>query len=128
ADYDRSRPLVLDPGFLVYSGYIGGAGLDLANAIAVDSAGNAYVAGTTTSSADSFPDTVGPDRTQHGLTDAFVVKVKADGTQLLYAGYIGGSGVDAANGIAVDSAGNAYVVGTTSSHETSFPVQDGPFT
>src|SRR5262249_41076915 len=51
ADYDRSRPLVLDPGFLVYSGYIGGAGLDLANAIAVDSAGNAYVAGTTTSSA-----------------------------------------------------------------------------
>ncbi|HEV8437728.1 MAG TPA: SBBP repeat-containing protein [Methylomirabilota bacterium] len=124
--YDRSRPLVLDPSYLVYAGYIGGSGAENANAIAVDSAGNAYVAGATDSTVPSFPAQVGPDLTQGGDLDAFVAKVRADGTGLVYAGYIGGSASDEARGIAVDSAGNAYVAGITSSTQASFPVTVGP--
>jgi len=125
-DYDRSRPLVLDPSFLVYAGYIGGTGEDTASAIAVDAAGNAYVAGFSTSTVPSFPGVVGPDLVQNGGTDAFVAKVKADGSGLVYAGYIGGAGLDFANAIAVDGAGSAYVVGSTQSDETTFPVKVGP--
>jgi hypothetical protein len=123
--YDRSRPLVLDP-FLVYAGYIGGAGFDVAHAIAVDSAGNAYVAGGTESTVPSFPGTVGPDLTFNGDFDAFVAKVKADGSGLVYAGYIGGSAEDEARAIAVDSGGNAYVAGFTSSTQSTFPKKVGP--
>jgi hypothetical protein len=57
--YDRSKTLVLDPTFLVYAGYIGGAGTDDATGIAVDAAGNAYVVGSTTSTVPSFPAKVG---------------------------------------------------------------------
>jgi CARDB protein/beta-propeller repeat-containing protein len=124
--YDRSRPLVLDPSFLVYAGYIGGAGFDIADAIAVDSAGNAYVVGTTVSTVPSFPGTVGPDLTQNGDFDAFVAKVKPDGSGLVYAGYIGGSSFDEAHAVAVDSGGNAYLAGFTSSTQTTFPKKVGP--
>lgn len=110
---------------LVYAGYIGGADRDEANAIAVDSAGSAYVAGHTKSNQTTFPVKVGPDLTFNGGTDAFVAKVKADGTELVYAGYIGGPGTDEGNGIAVDSAGDAYVAGTTTS-ESGFPIRVGP--
>jgi hypothetical protein len=109
---------------LDYAGYIGGEANDLGFGIAVDAAGNAYVTGSTASSA--FPATVGPDLTQNGLDDAFVAKVKADGTALDYAGFIGGSGNDQGRGIAVNSLGNAYVTGTTQSDETTFPVIGGP--
>ncbi|HEV8437730.1 MAG TPA: SBBP repeat-containing protein [Methylomirabilota bacterium] len=125
-DYDRNRPLVLDPTVIVYAGYIGGTGSDGANAIAVDSAGNAYVAGSTTSTAPSFPGIAGPDLIQNGNNDAFVAKVKADGTGLIYAGYIGGAGEDFANAIAVNSVGNAYVAGGTTSDQATFPVKMGP--
>src|SRR6185369_3202454 len=107
--YDRGRPLVLDPSFLVYAGYIGGAGTDEALGVAVDGAGNAYVVGQSNSVVPSFPGITGPDLTQNGGFDVFVAKVKADGTGLVYAGYIGGSGGDLATGIAVDGAGNAYI-------------------
>ena len=60
------------------------------------------------------------------LIDAFVAKVKADGTMLLYAGYIGGAAVDEGFSIAVDTAGNAYVTGNTGSDQSSFPVKGGP--
>ncbi len=126
--YDRSRVLVLDPVVLVYAGYVGGAGTDIARAIAVDSAGNAYLTGRTDSTEATFPVTLGPDVTYNGgyPGDAFVTKVNAAGTALIYAGYIGGSGVDDGTGIAVDGAGNAYVTGSTSSTEASFPVTVGP--
>jgi hypothetical protein len=107
---------------LVYAGYIGGSGYDQGMAIAVDSAGNAYVTGWTDSTQATFPVTVGPDLTYNGEDyDAFVAKVKPDGTGLVYAGYIGGSGQDLGEGIAVDSVGNAYVMGWTGSTEESFP-------
>ncbi len=125
-DYDRSRPLILDPAVLVYAGYIGGSGDDLGRGIAVDGSGNAYVTGMTGSSEATFPETVGPDLTFNGFQDAFVAKVNAAGTALVYAGYIGGSSSDAGNGIAVDGSGNAYVTGTTGSSEATFPATGGP--
>ena len=69
---------------------------------------------------------MGPDLTSNGLLDAFVAKVNPDGTALVYAGYIGGTLLDAGFGIAVDGAGNAYVTGFTDSTEASFPVTVGP--
>ncbi|HEX7318340.1 MAG TPA: SBBP repeat-containing protein [Pyrinomonadaceae bacterium] len=125
-EYDRSRELVIDPAVLVYCGFLGGIEDDEADGIAVDSAGNAYVTGITQSTEPSFPVTVGPDLTHNGGQDAFVVKVNAGGTALVYCGFIGGSNFDEGNGIAVDSAGNAYVAGVTSSTEASFPVTVGP--
>ena len=124
--YDPSRTLVLDPAMLIYCGYIGGSGNDYGRGIAVDGAGNAYVTGNTNSTEATFPVTVGPALTQNGGSDAFVAKVNAAGTALLYCGYIGGSGDDYAYGIAVDGAGNAYVTGNTTSTETTFPVTVGP--
>ena len=112
---------------LVYAGYIGGTGLDEGRGIAVDGAGNAYITGFTDSTEASFPVTVGPDLTFNGGSfDAFVAKVSPGGTALVYAGYIGGTGLDAGQGIAVDKAGNAYVTGETGSAEASFPVTVGP--
>ncbi len=124
--YDRTRPLVLDPAVLVYAGYIGGGDDDEAYGIAVDGSGNTFVTGLTASTETSFPVTVGPDLTQNGGQDAFVAKVNAAGTALVYCGYIGGSDDDRGLGIAVDGSGNAYVTGRTLSTETSFPVTVGP--
>jgi hypothetical protein len=128
--YDRGKALVLDPAVLIYAGYIGGSSDDVGQGIAVDGLGNAYVTGQTESSEATFPVTVGPDLTFNGGApvgnDAFVAKVNAAGTGLDYAGYIGGSGDDAGQGIAVDSLGNAYVTGVTSSSEATFPVTVGP--
>jgi hypothetical protein len=127
--FDPAKPLVVDPVLLVYAGFIGGSGDDGGNGIAVDQAGHAYVTGDTSSDHTSFPVTVGPDTSYNGgFHDAFVAKVKADGSGLLWAGYLGGSGNDFGNGIAVDQAGHAYVTGSTDSRETSFPVTVGPDT
>src|SRR6266498_5290706 len=125
--YDPGQPLFLDPAVLAYCGYIGGSLDDLGAGIAVDGSGNAYVVGYTASTEATFPETGGPDLAYNGGTwDAFVAKVKADGTGLVYAGYIGGSADDIALGVAVDSAGNAYVTGFTASTEATFPVTAGP--
>jgi hypothetical protein len=112
---------------LDYCGYVGGAGDDIGSGIAVDGAGFAYVAGCTHSTESTFPVLVGPDTTYNGSTyDAFVAKVSSTGTGLIYCGYIGGDGTDIGNGIAVDGAGNAYVVGETESRPATFPVVLGP--
>ncbi len=124
--YDPSLPLIIDPAILVYAGYIGGSAGEGGSGIAVDSSGNAYVTGGTGSDQATFPVSGGPDVTFNGSNDAFVAKIKADGSGLVYAGYIGGSGSDGGYGIAVDSSGDAYVVGSTSSDQTSFPVLGGP--
>ena len=112
---------------LVYCGYIGGSGDDYGYGIAVDGSGNAYVTGETDSTEPTFPVTVGPDLTYNWHHDAFVAKVNAVGTTLVYCGYIGGTNWDIAFGIAVDGWGNAYVTGSTASTEATFPVVVGPY-
>jgi hypothetical protein len=124
--YDHDLPLVLDPEVLLYCGYIGGSDIDAGEGIAVDSAGNAYVTGYSLSTQASFPVLTGPDLTQNDNYDAFIAKVNASGTALLYCGYIGGSDIDAGEGIAVDGSGNAYVTGYSLSAQASFPVLSGP--
>jgi hypothetical protein len=123
--YDTSRPLVIDPIVMSYSTYLGGGGNDSQRlGIAVDSAGSAYVAGPTAST--NFPTTSGAfDTTFNGVSDAFVAKLNATGTALVYATYVGGSSDDQAYGVAVDSSGSAYITGTTSS--TNFPTTAGAF-
>lgn len=111
--YDATLPLVIDP-TLVYSAYLGGSGLDQGFGIAVDTSGNAYITGTTTSA--DFPGT--PPMTYGGGIDAFVTKLNTNGT-LIYSTYLGGSGSDRGIAIAVDTSGNAYVTGNTDS--TDFP-------
>jgi hypothetical protein len=111
---------------LVYCGYIGGAGDDDAGEVAVDNSGNAYVIGSTESSASTFPAVVGPDLVHNGGRDAYVAKVKSSGKAFAYCGYIGGINEDIGLGIAVDGSGNAYVSGRTASKEASFPVKVGP--
>jgi hypothetical protein len=125
--YDRSRPLVIDP-LLVYSTYLGRSGDDSGNAIAVDAAGSAYVAGSTTST--DFPTAAPPGETPlhathgGGYYDAFVAKLTPNGSALAYATYLGGSSTDEGYGIAVDAAGSAYVTGSTTS--TDFPTAAPP--
>jgi hypothetical protein len=103
-----------------FSTYLGGAGgtLQQANAIALDSAGNPYVAGVTNSV--SFPVTSGAfQRALNGEQSAFVTKLTATGSTMVYSTYLGGDVSDWAAGIAVSAAGNAYVAGWTSS--VNFP-------
>src|SRR2546421_7047849 len=124
SEYDTGKPLVIDP-TLVYSTYLGGGGDDSGSSIAIDSNGNVYVAGTTTSM--NFP-THGPVfPTTAGLADIFVTKIDAAGANIIYSTYIGGSGLDRADGIAVDANGNAYVVGRVDSTSTNFPATVGSF-
>ncbi len=116
-------------GQIVYCGYIGGDDYDEGWAIALDGKGNAYVAGGTSSTPETFPVKTGPGLTHHGKAgtfDAFVAKVNPQGTGLVYCGYIGGDANDVGQGIAVDGDGNAFITGYTASIETSFPVRTGP--
>jgi uncharacterized repeat protein (TIGR01451 family) len=116
ADYDRNYPLVIDPE-LAYSTYLGGANNDRGRGIVLDSAGNAYITGYTYSS--DFP-TLNPlQPINHGYTEVFVTKIKADGSALLFSTYLGGADWDEAYGIALDSVGNAYITGFT--YSTDFP-------
>ena len=121
--YEPSRPLVIDPAVLLYASFLGGAGGDAAYDVAVDATGNTYVAGSTTSTATSFPETPGAFQVANsGDTDAFVAKVNPTGSALLYASFLGGTDIEVARGIAVDGAGNAVVTGYT--HSTNFPTAD----
>jgi len=105
---------------LVYSTYLGGSGQEIGYGIAVDSVGNAYVTGYTTSS--DFPAMNPLQPANGGSGDAFVAKINPAGSALVYSTYLGGSQVEQGHGIAVDSAGNAYVTGYTSS--TDFPTMN----
>jgi hypothetical protein len=138
----NSRPILgdafvakLNPSgtMLLYCGYIGGFEHDEGRGIAVDKDGNAYITGFAESDEHTFPVNVGPDLIfSNGMRgtlesgDAFVAKVKADGTALIYCGYVGGARTDSANSIALDDAGNAYIAGETGSTEDTFPTKIGP--
>ena len=121
---------------LIYSTYLGGSSNDTVHAVAVDFKGSVYLAGETVSA--DFPVTPGAFQSKHGgrpgndcsiftgcyVSDAFVTKFDASG-KIVYSTYLGGTGSDAAIGIAVDAQGNVFVAGTTSS--SNFPVTAGAF-
>jgi hypothetical protein len=117
-EYNHSLPLVIDP-VLAYSTYLGGDGNNSGSGIAVDASGNAYVTGFT--SATNFPtaNALQPNLkvNQVQFSDAFITKINASGTALIYSTYLGGSWDDSGAGIAVDASGNAYVTGSTSSND-----------
>jgi len=125
ADAFVAKVNTLASGFasLVYSTFLGGSDDDGGSGIAVDAAGNAYVTGSTASA--DFP-TVGAFQPGFGGSfDAFVTKLNATGTALVYSTFLGGGDDDFGSGIAVDAAGNAYMTGSTASAD--FPVTVGAF-
>jgi hypothetical protein len=136
-NYDKTKALVIDP-VLAYSSYLGGTGDEGGSCagIAVDSDGNAYVVGGTTSidfptTKDSVQPTYGggpvPSDRWYACGDAFLSKVDPTGSTLVYSAYLGGTGCESSSGIgvAVDSHGNAYVTGITASFD--FPTTPGAF-
>ena len=96
-----------------YCTYMGGSDDDRAYGIAVDATGAAYVTGTTTS--PDFPTRYPEQSSLSGGRDAFVFKLNPMGDMLLFSTFLGGSGTEVANGIAIDSAGNSFIVGDTTS-------------
>jgi hypothetical protein len=105
---------------LLYSTYLGGASLDYATALSVNRAGVAAVAGYTASS--NFPVLGGPQTTLAGSYDAFLVRLNPQGNALEASTYLGGSGAEAAYGVFLDPAGNAWVAGQTGS--VNFPLKN----
>lgn len=121
--YDRDRPLIIDP-VLDYSTYLGSAGNETPTGVAVDTNGNVYLSGATSS--NNFLAAVGSfSPVFNGFVDAFVTKLNSTGSTILYLTYLGGTGDDQASDLAVDSAGNVYLTGFTSSlnFPTLTPVQ-----
>src|SRR5437899_8244974 len=120
--YDRSEPLILDP-VLNYSTYLGGSlddGISPGLGIAVDSTGNAYVAGTTFSS--DFPTTSngfdpGPPASGATFGAAFVTELNPTGTAALYSTYLAGSTGELGVALALDATGKIYVTGQTFSSD-----------
>jgi hypothetical protein len=113
ANYDSTQDLIIDP--LIYSTYIGGAIQDHGRSIAIDTFGNAYIAGYTFSY--DYDVTPGAFQTTNlggaWISDAFVTKLNTTGSALLYSTYIGGIANDKGSGIAIDASGNAYITGET---------------
>jgi uncharacterized protein (TIGR03437 family) len=105
---------------LIFSTFLGGNGDDEGQGLAVDGAGNIYVAGTT--EATNFPTANAWKATNSGIDDAFVAKLNASGSTLLYSTYLGGGSPEDGSGIAADDAGNAWVGGTTFS--ANFPTRN----
>ena len=122
ADYDRSRPLVIDPA-LVYSTYVGGNSTDQALGITIDKGGDAYITGNTVST--DFPGAAsGFQPNLRGVQNVFVAKLNSSGKSLVYGAYVGGTGTDGGTSIAVDASGNAYVTGFTTSQ--NLPILPNP--
>jgi len=123
--HDPSRPLIIDPQ-LTYSSYLGGSATDEAHKVAVDSSGTAYVAGY--SSSVDFPLAVPPANRTQGAYNVVVAKLNPaalGAASLIYATYIGGSGNSLGRGVAVDSQGQVYFAGDTTSPD--FPVTPGAY-
>ncbi len=112
AEYDGNLPLVIDP-VIAFSTYLGGLDSDFGNDIAVDADGYVYVAGFTYEMAhtDNY--------------DIFIVKLTPDGSSLVYSTYIGGEGMEDPPALALDSANNIVIAGSTSSED--FPTTPGVY-
>jgi hypothetical protein len=117
--YDDGFVLKLNPAgsSVIYSTYLGGSSGDQVLGIAADSSGNAYATGYTWSA--NFPTSNALDGSGSSQ-DAFITKINSSGSAFVYSTYVGGSGQEEANAIAVDNFGNAYVTGWTNSSD--FPV------
>lgn len=126
ADYDHSKPLIIDP-VLLYSSFLGGGNgvpIQGADAVAADASGDAYVTGHTETT--DFPTTAGSFQpTCRGCSAVFVTKFNPTGSALVYSTYIGGTLYDEGYAIAIDSSGNAYIAGKAES--TDFPTTTGAF-
>lgn len=120
--YDQNQPLIIDP-VLVYSTYLGGNQGDWGNGVQVDASGQAYITGRTASSTFPLVNSIQNQADFDG--QAFVTKLNAAGTAVLYSTYIGGSGPDEGLELALDAAGNMYVGGLTSGPD--FPTTSGAF-
>ncbi len=114
----------LASGTLAYATFLGGLSWETGWGIAVDASGSAYVVGTTFS--PDFPATPGAFQTTlDGEMDAFVAKLSPDGSRVMWATFLGGSGTDGAGAVAVDPSNNVYVAGGTGSLD--FPTTSGAF-
>ncbi len=118
--YDKSKDLIIDPVILDWSTYVGAAAgtQTWVNDIGVDALGYVYATGVCQTTFPTIPGTY-----NGGTYDAFVIKMMPDASSIVWATYIGGSGNDAGNGIAVNAAGEAFVCGTTGSN--NFPITAG---
>ena len=116
-DYDRDRELIIDPMVIAFSTYLGGSSADYLNGMVIDGTGAIYVTGDTVSS--DFPTQDAYQGTLAGAGDVFVSKLSYDGKSLVFSTYLGGSGSESAIDIVLDSSGNIYIGGSTSS--TDFP-------
>ena len=117
--YDRAETLVIDP-ILTYSTFLGGSdGVEDARGVATDAAGNIYLTGSTTSTdfrtAAPYQGTASTPDPELGFSDAFVTKLNAAGTALVYSTYFGGTSDDDGRAIGLDSSGNVVIVGVTES-------------
>lgn len=120
--YDTRYPLIIDP--LIWSTFIGGNGVDEGFDVAYDNALNAYLLGSTTSA--NFPSTPGAyDVSLAGSKDMAVIKLSANGSSLIYATYIGGTGDEQGNALCLDASGNVYITGLSSSSD--YPVTAGAY-
>lgn len=135
ASYDTNQPLIIDP-ILSYASYLGGSGNDYGQSIALDTLGNAYITGYTGSS--NFPTSpealdatcgsdgaCNPDGSGRPTLNAFITKLNATGSALMYSTYLGGTRGELGIGIVVDTAGQAYITGLT--HSPDFPTTPGAF-
>lgn len=119
--YDTRHPLVIDP--LLASTFVGGSSADKAGSITLDTKGNVYVAGSTTS--ETYPTTEGVyDRTNR-WTDVFVSKFDPGLSTLLASTFVGGSDQDSAAALVLDQLGNVYIVGTT--YSADYPTTEGAY-
>ncbi len=127
--WDRRYTLTIDP-TLTFSTFFGGTGNEVGRGIAVDASGNIYIAGATSSGDLPVTGTSNQPSYKGGSeygapSDAFVAKLNGAGTAVVYVTYLGGTNIDWATAIAVDSGGNAYVTGFTDSAD--FPVTSGAY-
>jgi hypothetical protein len=116
--YDHSQALIIDP-IVSFSTFLGGNIEDSVQGMALDSSGNILLSGETTST--NYPVTRGALQPRFGgVSDVFLTKLSADGSQLIYSTYLGGSNAEYSHGIAVDSSGDIYLAGET--YSSDFPL------